>query len=137
MVVVFLVAASFLAAIFIYHDKSNKQKEVSGRLLNERIDKFDQEAADCKRVIQEIGSESLDKYDKAAQKRLLERQLNCFAEEWDNDKVLKVAEDLKKIYRDEGNEAGIKMIEATVSNISISEKVRENDERNATREPVQ
>jgi hypothetical protein len=125
-ITILLAGSIIFVAIQAFYNRNDQSKVVSQKIQNIE----DDDEATCRDANRELGGVPAEEVKSMEIRReLLEIQITCFADQLEFDKSLIAAEELKKLYIDEGDQENTKRLEETIVIIQSNKKQVEAEER--------
>jgi len=94
------------------------QKATASHKIVQEIDDISKPNLTCKQVLTQIGGiADYSKYNTAAKKKLLEKQMFCFSDQLQFDKAIASAKKLETIYASEKDTVNLKRIKTSITNM--------------------
>lgn len=121
-------------ALVVFNSIDNNKDDDSELLAH--ISRLELAQANCEQVINEIGNISAKDYGAEAQKKLLQKQMICFADTLKLDQATIKAQELKHIYDKEGSAENAAATEVFLNNLNENKKLKDTAPTNAKPDPV-
>lgn len=133
LLLVFIVAASLLAILLIPQSNQRNQHKDSTGVVKAKTKQLDQKQnTTCQQVVSELGNISSDSVREYKTKQnLLERQVDCFADQLQYDKAIPAAEKLKALYLSRGSSEAqnVTRIETVIKEMKLSQQQHQEAEK--------
>lgn len=114
--IVVLLAIAFL--MFQYLHSPNKQ-------VSRQVAKLDKPNISCEQIRSQLGNDTqYSQYSLETQKKLLEKQMICFSDNFDYDRAIPAAQKLEAIYAAEHDETHKAQIEMTIQAMKTTQQER-------------